>query len=341
MAAPSISSASDLTPSGLRSVQLRNDLGKIADLLEIAFGDTIDASGMSAVREMRALAQMGPFLWLIARLDRGIRAMSHGYVWIDPASTSLVGNVSIYDAGFDHIMVVANVAVHPDFRRRGIAERMMIASMEAARNHQANEVLLQVDANNTGAQKLYEKLGFQALGAFTRWQWFPDELDDAPPRRANAPDIKRRAGHEWKAHYQLAQQVRPNGSGGVGWLRPTRPRTFRRTSGQLFWALLGIESQQHWVIHHPQDKPQLLGALSLRNRFGVRHQYAELLLHPDAESELGRDLITFAMRQVVDYRRGLVLEHPTHDEHINTILQHLRFEPKRRLVHMRWCPNQA
>lgn len=338
MAAPSISSASDPTLSGLRSVQLRNDLGKIADLLEIAFGDTIDASGMSAVREMRALAQLGPFLWLIARLDRGIRAMSQGYVWIDAVSERLIGNVSIYDAGFDHIMVVANVAVHPDFRRRGIAEQMMIASMEAARNHRASEVLLQVDATNAGAQNLYEKLGFQALGSFTRWQWFPDDLDDAPPRRPHAPDIKRRTGPAWKTHFELAQKVRPNSSGGVGWLRPTRPRTFRRTSGQLFWAILGIESQQHWVIYHPQEAHQLLGAISLRNRFGIRHQYAELLLHPDAESEIARDLITFVMRQVIDYRRGVVLEHPANDERINIILHQLGFEAKRRLVHMRWCP---
>lgn len=338
MAAPSISSASTPASSGLRTVQLRNDLGKIADLLEIAFGDTIDTAGMSAVREMRALSQLGPLLWIIARLDRGIRAMSHGYVWVDPATQRLIGNVSIYDAGFDQIMVIANVAVHPDFRRRGIAEAMMIASMEAARRHHAKEVLLQVDASNLGAQKLYEKLGFQSLGTFTRWQWYPDDPDDVPLRRPGALDIKRRTGREWKLHYQLAQQVRPDTVGGVGWLRPTRPRTFRRTTGQLMWAIMGVESYEHWAVHHPDHPDQLLAALSMRTVFGARNRHIELLLHPDAQSEHARDMITFAMRQVADLRRGLILEYPSDDDLTNNLLYHLRFEPKRRLLHMRWCP---
>lgn len=338
MAAQTISSTSASVPSGLRRVQLHRDLGKIADLLEIAFGDTIDHAGMSAVREMRALAQLGPLLWIVARLDRGIRAMNQGYVWIDPASRELVGNVSLYEAGFDRIIVVANVAVHPDYRRQGIAQQMMEAAMQAALQHRAKEIQLQVDADNVGAQKLYEKLRFQRLGLFTHWQWFPDSFIEVPPRRAGSLEIKRRTGREWKIHYQLAQQVRPNEHGGIGWLRPTAPRSFRRTPQQLFWALLGVEGYQHWVMHHPEDRHQFLATLTMKSAFGARYQHLELLLHPDAKSEHARDMITFAMRQVADYRRGLILEHPSDDESVNTILRHLKFEPKRRLLHMRWYP---
>lgn len=338
MATSSITSATNHTPDGLRPVQLRRDLAKIADLLEIAFGDTIDQAGMSVVREMRALSHLGPLIWVVARLDRAIRAMNHGYVWIDAQTQQLVGNVSIYDAGLARTMVIANVAVHPEFRRRGIAFEMMQAALEAARRHKAKEVWLQVDADNIGAQKLYEKLGFRAHGVFTRWQWYPSYHVDVPERRTSAPDVKRRTGAEWQAHYQLAQAARIDHAGGVGWLRPLHPTTFKRSFSDFMWTLAGVENQEHWVIHHPDDSSMLIAALSMRTVFGAKNRQTELLVHPEAPAETTRDILGFALRQVAELRRGITLDHPDNELTVNTILQRLQFTPKRHWLHMRWCP---
>ena len=59
---------------------------------------------------------------------------------------------------------VMNVAVHPDFRRRGIAEAL-VNSLETELNDIGSHCLrLEVRASNAPAVSLYEKLGFAEIG---------------------------------------------------------------------------------------------------------------------------------------------------------------------------------
>ncbi|MEK7276500.1 MAG: hypothetical protein AAB427_04050, partial [Chloroflexota bacterium] len=49
---------------GLRALDLRRDLGGVAALMELCFGDTLDGAGWGAVREMQRLSRAGPLLWV-------------------------------------------------------------------------------------------------------------------------------------------------------------------------------------------------------------------------------------------------------------------------------------
>ena len=119
-------------PGGLHPVKLSRDLADLADLIEIAFADAMDDSGRAALREMRALSKMGAGLDMLGRLNDLAVGISHGYVWI--ADGKLVGNVSVYPADWPSQLgrawIIANVAVHPAYQRRGIARRLMQASLE-------------------------------------------------------------------------------------------------------------------------------------------------------------------------------------------------------------------
>ena len=83
---------------GLRPVNLRTDLAPLADLIELAFADTMDNSGRAAVREMRYLSRMGPGLNVLAGVSDLTQGIGLGYVWIEDAR--LIGNVSIYPANW-------------------------------------------------------------------------------------------------------------------------------------------------------------------------------------------------------------------------------------------------
>jgi len=68
-----------------------------------------------------------------------------------------------------------NVAVHPDFRRRGIAEALigkLVADLKAKESH---SLTLEVRSSNSAAQKLYEKLGFDLVGKRPRYYRNPKE----------------------------------------------------------------------------------------------------------------------------------------------------------------------
>ena len=70
-----------------------------------------------------------------------------------------------------------NIAVHPDFRRRGIAEALITALEEALREKGSHALTLEVRASNTPAIALYEKLGFVQAGI--RKNYYRNPKEDA------------------------------------------------------------------------------------------------------------------------------------------------------------------
>ena len=70
-----------------------------------------------------------------------------------------------------------NIAVHPDFRRRGIAEAL-VADLEAALRQRGGRALtLEVRDSNLPAITLYEKLGFAQVGL--RKNYYRNPKEDA------------------------------------------------------------------------------------------------------------------------------------------------------------------
>ena len=70
-----------------------------------------------------------------------------------------------------------NIAVHPDFRRRGIAESLVNALVEDLQKQESHSLTLEVRASNEAAQKLYEKLGFMQVGL--RKNYYRNPKEDA------------------------------------------------------------------------------------------------------------------------------------------------------------------
>ena len=72
---------------------------------------------------------------------------------------------------------VMNVAVHPDFRRRGIAETLVNALVDELKAIESRCLTLEVRASNTPAISLYEKLGFGEIGR--RKNYYRNPREDA------------------------------------------------------------------------------------------------------------------------------------------------------------------
>jgi ribosomal-protein-alanine N-acetyltransferase len=72
---------------------------------------------------------------------------------------------------------IATIATHPEFRRQGIGERLMLAALEDARAEGARRAFLEVREGNAGAQAMYLKYGFAIAGR--RPQYYKDNNEDA------------------------------------------------------------------------------------------------------------------------------------------------------------------
>ena len=97
-------------------------------------------------------------LWLVALDDDRVA----GYV----GSQSVMGESDMM-----------NVAVHPDYRRQGIAEKLCLSLVEALRGKGNHSLTLEVRASNAPAKALYEKLGFQQVGL--RKNYYRNPREDA------------------------------------------------------------------------------------------------------------------------------------------------------------------
>lgn len=110
-------------------------LSEIAALEQLCFSEPW---GEASLRE-----ELGQGLFLVA-VEGGAVA---GYV----------GCQTVLDEGY-----ITNVAVFPEYRRQGIAERLLTTLFERAAG--LTFITLEVRASNTPALALYEKLGFVRVG---------------------------------------------------------------------------------------------------------------------------------------------------------------------------------
>ena len=72
---------------------------------------------------------------------------------------------------------VMNVAVHPDYRRRGIAESLIEVLIRELKNRGSHALMLEVRDSNEPAIALYEKLGFAEIGR--RKNYYRNPREDA------------------------------------------------------------------------------------------------------------------------------------------------------------------
>ncbi len=320
--------------NGIRPVNLRTDLAGLAELLEICFGPTMDESGRAAIREYRMISRSGPLTALFTGLNDLLGGLEQGFVWIEDGR--LVGNVSISPANYPRAFgvgyIIANVAVHPEYRRRGLARALMVSALDLIRKKNGDFAVLQVDATNNTAHRLYTRLGFRDERTFIRWQRSSHIRPPLPLQRM--PDITLRQPNEWNSEYTLAQLVRPNVRGGLGWLRPTSPDLFRPSLLHSLGGWITGHNQEHWIIRDPGDR-HIVASLRVSTSFGSADKL-ELIVHPAYQNQYEDALVNFVLRRLDGYLHPVVIEHPADDLVTQTVLERYQFQRRQDLIHMRY-----
>lgn len=318
---------------GLRPVNLRTDLRPLADLIELVFADSMDQSGRSAIREMRYLSYMGHGLGLISRLNSLALGISLGYVYV--LDGQLVGNVSIYPADYPKDLgaawILANVGVHPDYQRRGIAGRLVEASVEMIRKRKGRQVILQVNYDNRAAQRLYQRHGFIYERAWRMWR--RSRFAKAPAASHRGFPITRLRRNEWQAEFALAQEARPNSRGGLGWLMPLHRRRFHPPLWKRAANLLSLNSVEK-LAARDRTTAAVVASCWLESAVSTSVLRARLFASQQTDDAAGADaLINHVLRR---YSGSTILfEHPRDDEAVSELLRHYQFKVKRDLWHMR------
>jgi len=104
--------------------------------------------------------QAYPFPWTPGIFRDCLRA---GYnCWVMDGRDGMVGyGVMSVAVGEAHIL---NLCVHPEVQGQGLGRRMLGHLLHLARRHGADISLLEVRPSNTGALRLYDKMGYNEVG---------------------------------------------------------------------------------------------------------------------------------------------------------------------------------
>lgn len=282
----------------LRPFDVRRDLSAVADLVEVCFADSLDPDGQQYLQQMRSAAHNPGFIRWASAAAEWTSVPLTGYVWEEEGR--LVGNVSLipYNVKGQHYFLIANVGVHPNYRRRGIARSLTLQAIEHARRRGGPAVWLHVRQDNQGAIQLYESLGFVERARRTTWYSTNAIPQGAPPAGC---EIVPHPASFWNTEEEWLKQAYPPE---VTWhlsvnFMALRPGLW----GAIFRALNGIYKWQ-WAV---RCGSRLAGGLAWQSSRG----YADTLW---LAAPPGNDTATLALllhaRQHLSPRRVLTLDYP-------------------------------
>jgi GNAT superfamily N-acetyltransferase len=247
------SSISSSQPKQLRPFDARRDMLPVANLIESCFSSSLDPDGRRYLGHMRSVAKRsGRSRWISLAYSTNTIPMA-GFVWEEAGV--LVGNLSLipFISQGSRIFLIANVAVHPDYRRKGIARALTTAALTKSQKRFASATWLQVRHNNQAALDLYTKMGFSPRAQRTSWVASPRTMRGEPPLGIRV--TFRRSSH-WSLQRSWLDQNYPPA---LRWHFPLKQLSLK--PGILGWLYRFFNEidVRHWSVERDQ---KLLGVVS-------------------------------------------------------------------------------
>ena len=251
----------------LRPLNIVRDLPGVADLVEKCFADTMDADGRNYIQQMRRAGQDNVFIrWASSAVETASMPLS-GYIWEE--NGDIIGNVSLipYRHARKKYYLIANVAVRPEYRNRGIGRALTLAAMQHAKQRRADETWLHVRDDNPGAIELYRSLGFVDVTRRTTWQAQPDRnagvvvpvsrksVGTMPAKQSRFLHgargagslgilVTRRTARDWPAQETWLRRLYPDL---LTWYQPMPWNSLRPGLGPALYRFMSDYDVRHWV----------------------------------------------------------------------------------------------
>lgn len=278
----------------MRPINILRDLPKIADLVELCFQQNMDREGQRYVSQMRNANKNKSFLsWANSSLPM------LGYVWEN--EEQVIGNISIVPFPKRHFLL-ANIAVHPNYRRRGIARQLTGRAMQHVRGRGAKDIWLHVEEVNEGAIKLYRSLGFEGRALRSVW----NAGSGIAPHKTKDPRISAKTGRVWEQ-----QQVWLDRSYGenLRWYHMPDFQVFGSGLKNWLYRIFVENDLRQWTIQQDGMPKAVLSWIPSH----TRRTQLWLATAPQVDAQLLADLLLYVRIQLLSRKTELYLDYPAHE----------------------------
>ena len=271
------------------------DWNGVAQLMRVTFQSDVSSGSLPLLPDWMWLRWLQPVLGFFEWLGMETPEQMLGYVWEEQGS--LVGNVTL---GLSHeherVWLLSNVAVHPSFRRRGIARTLVELAIKETRRHGGRHLMLQVQSENAAARALYESLGFRTVERVSEFYGVHVHIAPAPPsgfRLANA------TAAQWS---QLLALVSANAPQALRSFRHSLAGTFQVGPERSLLARVNELSRgvryRHWCL--TQDG-RVVGGMLVQAQLGWGAHRSGVYVTPDAYGQAEAALLAQAMQALRSY----------------------------------------
>lgn len=286
--------------SRIRAIRLREDLRQIADLIELCFSHNIDVEGLEYIRHIRQTANNFSGLILENTTPENSTLPFHGYVWVE--NDQIIGNVTLIPlrAREKGSYFIANVAVHPDYRGRGIGRQLTERAVRHVREHQGKQVYLQVRDDNEVAIQIYRNLGFDEISRRTMWVYRPGSQFAEPPQVAIKVDQRER--EDWPQQKLWLESLYPRE---IHWNIPFKLEKIEPTFSNWITRLMYAEFQRSWSV---RKESKLIGTVTLDHSTET-HDYCWLATSPIWEDDVIRAVFPVIVHKVL-FPKRLAVNYP-------------------------------
>lgn len=311
-----------MQPPNLRPFDVSRDLNSVADLIEMSFSTTLDSDGYRYLHQMRAAAQNASFMRWANRVAERVSLPLSGFVWEEDGD--IVGNLSLipFQSWRSRTILIANVAVHPGYRQRGIARSLTRAALNHLQRKGAQLPWLQVRADNPAAIHLYQSLGFEEVARRTTWHNQPGQATEIPQTVTIG---RRKSGHwedqrrwfnslhalELSWHFPLqVDQLAPGLRGAVRrlvnsiYVRQWSASQGTDLIGVLTWQSTGSFVDTLWLSVNPQKENLAIQSLLAfaKKKFGSHRSLS--FDYPAGQASATIETAGFHVRQTLIWMRA-------------------------------------
>ncbi|MGB9857771.1 MAG: ribosomal protein S18-alanine N-acetyltransferase [Dictyoglomaceae bacterium] len=133
---------------------------------------TMNEKDIDEVYEINRLSFSSP--WSKESFERELFNNKIAHYFVAVKDNKIVGYIGFWQI-FQEAQITA-IAVHPDFRRKGIGEALLDYVINLCKKNSIKEIVLEVRVSNTIAQNLYFKKGFKKVGIR---KWYYKDGEDA------------------------------------------------------------------------------------------------------------------------------------------------------------------
>ena len=197
----------------IRDLQLPTDLLPLGDLLFGTFHypenpewSVKDDEQEQIAETIKNLARIWPVIRFGQLLSPTLKNLMCGCVWEEDGK--MVGCTMVQPRGTTSVWIVGTVGVLPEYRRQGIARKLVERGLEIIRQEGGEKAWLDVIDGNLPAYKLYESLGFEAYSGHIDFHIQPEQVPAHPKLPVGYTELPLKR-FDWQPRHEMEKRISP------------------------------------------------------------------------------------------------------------------------------------